>query len=64
LKKEIDRLDDNDVKNVERVKAIFLNANAGDLIFSKLKSSINKAEEVASIKKNKAAVLIIRDSIL
>lgn len=64
LKKEMDKLDENDVKNVERVKTIFVSDNVGDTVFSKLQSSISKAQEIALSNESKSAIASIRDSIL
>jgi len=64
LKKEMDKLDEFDGRSVDIVKNVFLYHNAGDSIFSKLKSTIGGAEETALNNDNKVSIINMRDSLL
>lgn len=56
LKKEMDKLDEMDVHNVELVKSTFLYKGAGDSIIAKLNNTIATAQVVARTEKHKAAI--------
>lgn len=63
VKKEMDKLDANNVRNVEHVKSTFLNAGVGDSLFNKLRSSIQLTEEAAASPETKTTIANKRDSI-
>lgn len=64
LKREMDRLNADDVNNVEHVKRTFLYNGVGDSVFNKLKSSIAIAEAITETRQGKIAIKNMRDSIL
>ena len=63
LKKEMDKLDEMDVNNVQLVKSTFLYKGASDTIINKLKGSISAALIVAKSEKQKAAIKVASDTL-
>jgi hypothetical protein len=63
LKREMGKLDENDVRNVELVKATFLYNGVGDSIFNKLKRSIAAAENAAKTDQQKIAIISASESL-
>jgi hypothetical protein len=64
LRNELNKLDNNDVKNVETIKNIFLNHEIGDSLFKKLNSSLLLAENIAINQTTKSSVKNIGDNML
>lgn len=63
VKKEMDRLDANDVKNVAYVKNTFLEKGVGDSLFNKLRSCIQLTEQAAASQESKTTIAKKRESI-
>jgi hypothetical protein len=63
IKREMSKLNEMDVQNVQQVKAIFLYQGVGDTIMKKLNASIEAAEQVAKNEQQKATIKVSKASL-
>jgi len=63
LKKEMDKLDENDVRNVDFVRATFVYKGVGDSIIKKVKGSILTALNAAKSERQKSEIKSASDSL-
>ncbi len=61
VKIEIDKLDDQDVKNINVIKKIFLNDGIGDSVFNKVKLSYTYAINIALADTMKSSLKNVQD---
>ena len=63
LRKELNKLDDMEVKNIELVRDIFISQGIGDSVQNKIKRNTSMAESIAEDVGNKAIIRSLRKNL-